>query len=73
MPERPVLTRALGLLIQQVQGRVGVEVRGDRPHRAGGRVDHEAAKVPRSLEVHDGHDGGPIIEFPGSLVRMDVY
>lgn len=36
-------------------------------------IDHGDNKVPRSIEVHDGHDGGPIIEFPGSLVRMDVY
>lgn len=36
-------------------------------------IDHGDTKVPRSIEVHDGHDGGPIIEYPGSIVRMNVF
>jgi hypothetical protein len=29
-------------------------------------------KPPREINVHDGHNGGPVIYFPGSLVIMDV-
>lgn len=28
--------------------------------------------VPRTLEVHDGHNGGPIIEFPSAVVILTV-
>lgn len=34
-------------------------------------VDDEDS-VPRNIQVHNGHNGGPIIEFPGSIVRMNV-
>lgn len=29
-------------------------------------------QVPTSIETHDGHNGGPIIEFPSSIVVMSV-
>jgi hypothetical protein len=28
--------------------------------------------VPRVIEVHDGHNGGPVLYFPGAIVVMDV-
>lgn len=28
---------------------------------------------PRQIQVHDGHNGGPIIEFPGAICVMNVY
>lgn len=35
-------------------------------------IDHGDKRVPRSIEVHDGHNGGPVIYFPGSVVSMAV-
>lgn len=35
-------------------------------------LDNKGQGVPRKIEVHDGHNGGPVIFFPGSLVRMNV-
>lgn len=35
-------------------------------------IDNRGRGVPRKIEVHDGHNGGPVIFFPGSLVRMNV-
>lgn len=35
-------------------------------------IDQGEHKVPRSLEVHDGHNGGPAIYYPGSIVVMTV-
>lgn len=35
-------------------------------------LDHGENKVPRSIEVHDGHNGGPAIYYPGSVVVMTV-
>lgn len=32
------------------------------------RTDH----VPRTIEVHDGFNGGPVLYYPGSLVVMNV-
>lgn len=29
-------------------------------------------QVPTSIETHDGHNGGPVIEFPASIVVMTV-
>lgn len=31
-----------------------------------------ARRVPRSIEIHDGHNGGPIIWYPSAIVRMYV-
>lgn len=35
-------------------------------------VDHGDEQVPRLIEIHDGHNGGPRIYYPGSVVVMDV-
>lgn len=35
-------------------------------------IDNAERAVPRTVEVHDGHNGGPCIEFPGSIVVMTV-
>jgi len=35
-------------------------------------IDHGEEAVPRLIEVHDGHNGGPRIYYPGSIVVMDV-
>jgi len=35
-------------------------------------VDNEEREVPRLIEVHDGHNGGPIIEFPSAVVILTV-
>lgn len=35
-------------------------------------IDHGDMAVPRTIEIHDGHNGGPRIYFPGSVVVMDV-
>ncbi len=35
-------------------------------------VDTGEHEVPRRLMVHDGHNGGPVIYFPSSLVIMSV-
>ena len=35
-------------------------------------IDRGEDTVPRRIEVHDGHNGGPVIFFPGSIVRMSV-
>ena len=34
-------------------------------------VDNEG-KVPRSIEVHDGHNGGPRLYFPSAIVVLDT-
>lgn len=35
-------------------------------------VDKGETQVPREIVVHDGHNGGPAIYFPGSVVIMSV-
>lgn len=35
-------------------------------------VDNQGKEVPRNIRVHDGHNGGPVIFFPGSIVIMTV-
>jgi hypothetical protein len=35
-------------------------------------VDNGEDHVPRSIEVHDGHSGGPAIFFPSAIVLMTV-
>lgn len=30
-------------------------------------------ELPRRVEVHDGHNGGPTMEFPGDITVMTVY
>jgi hypothetical protein len=34
--------------------------------------DRGEREVPRAIEVHDGHNGGPVIYFPSAIVVMDV-
>lgn len=35
-------------------------------------IDRGEDTVPRTIEVHDGHNGGPVIYFPGAIVVMNV-
>lgn len=35
-------------------------------------VDKGETQVPRQIDVHDGHNGGPAIYFPGAVVVMTV-
>lgn len=35
-------------------------------------IDRGESQIPRTIEVHDGHDGGPVIFFPGSLVVLTI-
>jgi hypothetical protein len=35
-------------------------------------IDWVDKKVPRTIEVHDGVNGGPVIFYPGSIVVMTV-
>lgn len=35
-------------------------------------IDRGVDTVPRSIEVHDGHDGGPAIYYPSAIVVMSV-
>lgn len=35
-------------------------------------IDHGETSVPRRIDVHDGHNGGPVIFFPGAIVIMTV-
>jgi hypothetical protein len=35
-------------------------------------IDRGEIEVPRSIEIHDGHNGGPTMAFPSAIVRMSV-
>jgi hypothetical protein len=35
-------------------------------------IDRGEFQVPRQIEVHDGHNGGPVIYFPGAIVVVSV-
>jgi len=35
-------------------------------------IDRGETQVPRRVEIHDGHNGGPVLFFPGAIVVMDV-
>lgn len=35
-------------------------------------IDHGEQSIPRRIDVHDGHNGGPTIFYPGSIVVMTV-
>lgn len=35
-------------------------------------IDRGEIQVPRLIEVHDGHNGGPVVYFPGAIVTMTV-
>lgn len=36
-------------------------------------VDYGEERVPRLIEVHDGHNGGPAIYFPGAVIVLKAY
>jgi hypothetical protein len=33
-------------------------------------IDHFDRRIPRLVEVHDGFSGGPVLYFPGSILKM---
>jgi hypothetical protein len=35
-------------------------------------VDNQGREVPRQIQVHDGHNGGPVMFHPGAVVIMTV-
>lgn len=35
-------------------------------------IDHGEREIPRKIDVHDGHNGGPVIYFPGAVVVMSI-
>lgn len=35
-------------------------------------IDNQGQDVPRQIQVHDGHNGGPAIFFPSAVVKMAV-
>lgn len=35
-------------------------------------VDHGETRVPREIEIHDGHNGGPVLFYPSAMVLMNV-
>jgi hypothetical protein len=35
-------------------------------------LDHFDRRIPRLIEVHDGFNGGPVIFYPGSIVRVNL-
>ena len=35
-------------------------------------MDNQGREVPRQIKVHDGHNGGPVVYFPGAIVTMRV-
>jgi len=35
--------------------------------------DRSTDQVPGLIEVHDGHNGGPLVQFPGSVIVVNAY
>ena len=35
-------------------------------------IDKGEFEIPRTIQVHDGHNGGPVIFYPGAVVTMNV-
>jgi hypothetical protein len=35
-------------------------------------IDRGETEVPRTLEIHDGHNGGPALRFPSAVAIMNV-
>lgn len=35
--------------------------------------DRSTDHVPGLIEVHDGHNGGPLVQFPGSVIVVNAY
>ncbi|MDE2127920.1 MAG: major capsid protein [Armatimonadetes bacterium] len=60
----------------QVVGEYRMTRNANNPNLAPGPymkvIDTGEFKVPRSLQVHDGHNGGPVIYYPGAIVVMNV-
>lgn len=60
----------------QVVGEYRMTRNANNPNLAPGAymkvIDRGVDTVPRSIEVHDGHNGGPVIFFPSAIVVMDV-
>lgn len=36
-------------------------------------IDHSKDDIPAAVEVHDGHNGGPLIQFPGSVIVVNAF
>lgn len=36
-------------------------------------IDRGETHIPRTIEVHDGHNGGPVIFFPGAIVVITAF
>jgi hypothetical protein len=59
-------------------GEYQMVVNANNPNRAPGAytIVKDSADgphpVPREIQVHDGHNGGPALIFPGMLIRMNV-
>lgn len=35
-------------------------------------IDRMEERIPRTIEIHDGHNGGPILQFPSAVVSLNV-
>jgi hypothetical protein len=35
-------------------------------------IDRSTLEIPAEVEVHDGFNGGPVIYYPGSIVKMNI-
>jgi hypothetical protein len=35
-------------------------------------IDRGELQVPRTVEVHDGHNGGPVVYFPGAVISLSL-
>lgn len=45
---------------------------GSAPGPYTGVLDYRGKRYPPEIEVHDGHNGGPVIFYPGAIVAADV-
>jgi hypothetical protein len=75
IPDGSVLVvgrRRSGAAIGAYRFTLNVNNDGSEPAPYTAVIDNKGQGIPRKLEIHDGHNGGPVIFFPGSLVRMNV-
>ena len=62
----------------QKVGEYSMVINANNPNRAPGPYTIVADSadgphpVPREIHVHDGHNGGPALEYPGQILRMNV-
>lgn len=58
----------------QTVGEYRLTRNANNPNGAPGDYDsvYENERPPRSIEVHRGHNGGPVLYFPSAVVRMNV-